>query len=360
MTALIQTEHLTKTFLIRRRTLTALKDINLTIYPGQTLGLVGESGCGKSTLGRTLMRLYDPTSGRILFRGQDITHLERSKMKEVRRHMQMIFQDPFASLNPRMTVGDIIAEPLVVHHIGTSSDHARLVAELLNLVHLSKQCVGRFPHEFSGGQRQRIGIARALALHPELIVCDEPISALDISIQAQIANLLLNLQKELQLTYLFIAHDLAMVKALSTQIAVMVLGEFVETGPVDEIYAHPQHPYTQILLSSIPLHDPIQEKKRTQIFLHGEPPSPLDSPKGCPFSTRCPKAQSICFEQKPLLKEVGPGHLAACFYSQGKQLIQDLQNQTRQGAPAKTFFARKLKEPGSSISSEEAPIITRS
>ncbi len=336
MSALIQTIHLVKEFTVGRRPLVALRDINFSIFRGQTLGLVGESGCGKSTLGRTLLRLYEPSEGRILFRGQDITHLPHARLKEVRREMQMIFQDPYASLNPRMTVGDIISEPLDVHRIGPSSERTQRVAELLDLVNLPKSCSGRFPHEFSGGQRQRIGIARALALRPEFIICDEPISALDISIQAQIANLLLALQKELNLTYLFIAHDLAMVKVLSSQVAVMYLGEFVEMGPVESIYAHPQHPYTQILLASIPLHNPIEEKKRTQIFLNGEPPSPLDPPKGCPFSNRCPKAQSICFEKKPPLKEVGAQHQAACFFLNG----YDLQNQTRQGASEKIFLAR--------------------
>ena len=315
MSALIQAEHIVKTFTVNRKSLIALRKVNFSIFPGQTLGLVGESGCGKSTLGRTLLRLYEPTEGRILFRGQDITHLPRAHLKDVRRHMQMIFQDPFASLNPRMTVGDIISEPLDVHKIGTPAERTKQVAELLDLVNLPKNCTGRFPHEFSGGQRQRIGIARALALHPEFVICDEPISALDISIQAQIANLLLALQKELNLTYLFIAHDLAMVKVLSSQVAVMYLGEFVEMGPVEAIYANPRHPYTQILLASIPLHDPIQEKKRTQIFLNGEPPSPLDPPKGCSFCTRCPQAKPICFEQKPILKDVGEKHQAACFFS---------------------------------------------
>ncbi len=313
--SLIQVEKLTKSFLVNRRQLTAVRDLSFSIDPGQTLGLVGESGCGKTTLGRLLLRLYEPNSGSILFRGQDITRFSDQKMKIVRRHMQMIFQDPYASLNPRMTVESIISEPLIVHAVGSSEEQKKQVVELLDLVNLPKNCLGRFPHEFSGGQRQRIGIARALALHPELIICDEPISALDVSIQAQIANLLLSLQKELKLTYLFIAHDLAMVKVLARRVAVMYLGEFVEIGPVEELYTHPRHPYTQILLDSIPLHDPIRERTRTQPVLHGEPPSPLNPPQGCPFCTRCPKAQSICFQQKPSLKEVGKEHQAACFYS---------------------------------------------
>jgi oligopeptide/dipeptide ABC transporter ATP-binding protein len=311
---LIQVNQLSKSFSVNRRSINAVRNLSFSIEPGQTLGLVGESGCGKSTLGRLLLRLYEPTSGTILFRGQDITHYSDNMMKEVRRHMQMIFQDPFASLNPRMTVEGIISEPLIVHSINNPGEQKKLVADLLDLVNLPKNCLGRFPHEFSGGQRQRIGIARALALHPELIVCDEPISSLDVSIQAQIANLLLSLQKELHLTYLFIAHDLAMVKVLSNRVAVMYLGEFVEIGPVSELYAHPRHPYTQILLSSIPLHDPVRERTRTQTILHGEPPSLMNSPQGCPFCSRCPQAQPICLKQKPSLKEVGPSHLAACLF----------------------------------------------
>ncbi|MBF8264015.1 MAG: ykfD [Parachlamydiales bacterium] len=309
---LIQADRIVKTFALKNCRLTAIRNVSFSIYPGQTLGLVGESGCGKSTLARTLLRLYDPTSGSIIFRGQDITHLGPQKMKAVRRQMQMIFQDPFASLNPRMTVQDIIAEPLQVHRIGNKEEQNKRLAHLLDLVNLPSTCGGRFPHEFSGGQRQRIGIARALALNPEFIVCDEPISALDVSIQAQIANLLLALQKNLNLTYLFIAHDLAMVKVLATHVAVMYLGEFIEIGPVQEIFSHPCHPYTQILLASIPLHDPIQESRRTQIFLQGEPPSPTHPPKGCSFCHRCPRAMPVCFQEKPILITVGKEHQAAC------------------------------------------------
>jgi len=312
---LIQTEQLTKSFFVNHRKLTAVRNLSFSIDQGQTLGLVGESGCGKSTLGRLLLRLYDPTSGKIFFHDRDITNFSDKQMKEVRRHMQMIFQDPFASLNPRMTIEAIIKEPLVIHAIGSSDEQKKQVINLLDLVNLPKGSLGRFPHEFSGGQRQRIGIARALALHPELIVCDEPISALDVSIQAQIANLLLSLQKEFHLTYLYIAHDLAMVKVLASRVAVMYLGEFVEIGPVDDLYTHPQHPYTQILLSSVPHHDPIQERARPQTILQGEPPSPLELPKGCPFSSRCPKAQSICFEKKPMLTEVSKDHQASCFFA---------------------------------------------
>ncbi len=308
---LIRAEKLSKTFTVGKRSLTALKPTSFSIYPGQTLGIVGESGCGKSTLGRTLLRLYEPSAGKIFFHGQDLTKLSLSQMKPMRRHLQMIFQDPFSSLNPRMTVRDIIGEPLVIHEPG--QNHQKRIQELLDLVNLPQNAAGRFPHEFSGGQRQRIGIARALALSPEFIVCDEPISALDVSIQAQIANLLLKLQKELNLTYLFIAHDLSMVKVLASRIAVMYHGEFVETGPAEELFSNPRHPYTKMLIASIPLHNPAEEKKRTQVFLKGEPPSPFDPPKGCAFSSRCPMAKAICFQQKPELRENAPGHHSACF-----------------------------------------------
>ncbi len=305
-TPLLHIEKLEKSFRVGKQTLQALKPTTLTIRSGETLALVGESGCGKSTLGRTLLRLYEPTGGKVFFKGCEITALSPRELKAMRRHMQIIFQDPFSSLNPRMTIGDILAEPLKIHL--PKSPHQKRVFELLDLVNLPKNCIGRFPHEFSGGQRQRIVIARALALSPEFIVCDEPISALDVSIQAQIANLLLTLQKELKLTYLFIAHDLAMVKVLANRIAVMYLGEIVEIGPAEEILTHPKHPYTQLLLSSIPeLNNP------TPSLFSFEPPSPLKPPSGCPFSTRCPKAGLQCFQKKPCLEEVAPGHSAACF-----------------------------------------------
>ena len=303
-------ENLSKVFTLGRRTLTALRNVSFSILPQETLGIVGESGCGKTTLGRTLLRLYEPTSGRILFQGKDITR--EKNLKEVRRHMQMIFQDPSASLNPRMNIEEILKEPLEIHQIGNIESRRKRALELLDLVHLPQTSLNRFPHEFSGGQRQRIGIARALALNPEFIVCDEPISALDVSIQAQIANLLLDLQKELGLTYLFIGHDLAMIRAISTHVAVMYHGEIVEIGPTQEVYTNPRHPYTQLLLASIPLHDPYLERQRPKVFLQGEPPSPFELLQGCPFQSRCPKAQLLCKEKRPPL--LGMPHQAACFF----------------------------------------------
>lgn len=311
---LLETKNLTKIYTVHRKQLIALRSINLSIERGKTFGLVGESGCGKSTLGKTILRLTEPTSGTILFKGQDITQFTNQKMKRLRKSMQMIFQDPFASLNPRMTVESIISEPLVIHEILSKDERRKRVLELLDLVNLPQNALSRFPHEFSGGQRQRIGIARALTLNPEFIVCDEPISALDISIQAQIVNLLLSLQKELQLTYLFIAHDLAMVKILSSHIAVMYLGEFVEMGPADAIFHHPVHPYTQILISSISRNDKSDQAK--PMILQGEPPSPFSPPKGCAFCTRCPSAKTICFEQKPLLQKNENEHFVACFLNE--------------------------------------------
>lgn len=305
---LLHVDKLEKSFRVGKQVLQALKPTTFSIHAGETLALVGESGCGKSTLGRTLLRLYEPTGGKVFFRGCEVTALSSCALKAMRRHMQIVFQDPYSSLNPRMTVGDIIQEPLEVHQRGQS--HRKRVLELLDLVNLPQSCIGRFPHEFSGGQRQRIGIARALALSPEFIVCDEPISALDVSIQAQIANLLLSLQKELNLTYLFIAHDLAMVKVLAARVAVMYLGEIVEIGPADQILLNPQHPYTQLLLAS-------SAQSPTPII--SEPPSPLKPSKGCPFSSRCPKAGPLCSQQKPSLKEIAPGHSAACLFVETKK-----------------------------------------
>jgi oligopeptide transport system ATP-binding protein len=305
---LLEVKDLSVTYRLGLHKLKAVQSVSFAIRPGETLGLVGESGCGKSTLGKAILRLVQPTSGHIYFDGREITHC---KEKKLRREMQIIFQDPLASLNPRMSIGEIIKEPLQVHKMPQQME---TVYQLLDLVGLPKLSVSRYPHEFSGGQRQRIGIARALALKPRFLVCDEPISALDISIQAQIINLLQDLQKELHLTYLFIAHDLSMVRYLSTHVAVMYLGELVEIGPAEEVYKNPFHPYTQLLLSSIPLLDPIQERKRIPIALSGEIPSPLHPPSGCVFSTRCPMATELCKKQKPTLQKNIDNRQTACHY----------------------------------------------
>ncbi|WP_378956257.1 ABC transporter ATP-binding protein [Pelosinus sp. sgz500959] len=291
--------------------LKAVDDVSFTIRKGETLGLVGESGCGKSTTGRSIIHLYKPTAGEILFNGEIIDRPD--KEKRLRQGMQMIFQDPYASLNPRMMVGDIISEPLDIHHLVTGKAERReRIVKLLQMVGLNPEHANRFPHEFSGGQRQRIGIARALAINPSFIICDEPISALDVSIQAQVVNLLKSLQDKLGLTYLFIAHDLAMVKHISTRVAVMYLGKIVEIGATNELYRQPQHPYTQALLSAIPIPDPIIEAKRTPIHLAGDVPNPINPPSGCTFRTRCSHVMPICSEQQPTLKNVGTNHMVAC------------------------------------------------
>lgn len=292
----------------------AVDGVSLSIGRGETLGLVGESGCGKSTLGRCIARLYRPSSGRILFKGQDISDLSRRALMPVRREIQMIFQDPMESLNSRHTVGAIIEEPLIVQRIGDSASRKRRVLELLDLVGLPARSVTRYPFEFSGGQRQRIGIARSIALNPELIVCDEPVSALDVSIQSQILNLLVDLQRELNLSYLFIAHDLAVVKHISDRIAIMYLGKIVETGSGEQIYRAPQHPYTQSLISAIPVPDP--HRKSQRIILKGDVPSPIDPPSGCTFHTRCPIATEICRQQVPRLleRQAGSGVEVACHH----------------------------------------------
>jgi len=307
---LIQVKQIKKYFLFKKQILRAVDNISFNIFPKETLGLVGESGCGKTTLARSLIRLYQPTSGDVLFKQQSILNLRGKPLKSLRREMQYIFQDPYTCLNPRMTAGEIIAEPLKIHKILNRFDRKKRVEKLLNLVELSPKSMRCFPHEFSGGQRQRIGIARALALNPSFIICDEPIAALDASIQAQVINLLRNLQQEIGLTYLFISHDLKMVKYVSTRIAVMYLGHLMELSPSDNLYEKPLHPYTQALLSTIPKSN--TGKKQTHIALKGEIPSPIHPPKGCIFSTRCPMAKKICFEKRPSLREVVPNRQVAC------------------------------------------------
>lgn len=290
----------------------AVDGITFNIKSGETFGLVGESGCGKSTAGRTILQLYRPTSGHVYFRDDDLSKLKGEDLRRMRQRMQMIFQDPYASLNPRMTIREIVGEPLLVHDIMKSKEIEDRVNQLLDLVRLNPGFSSRYPHEFSGGQRQRIGIARALALNPDFIVCDEPISALDVSIQAQVINLLEELQEQFGLTYLFIAHDLSMVRHISTRVAVMYLGILVEMASRDELYEHPLHPYSQALLSAVPVPDPFVEEKRQRIILEGDVPSPVNPPSGCRFRTRCPLAEKICAEQVPEWREVAPDHWVAC------------------------------------------------
>ena len=317
---LVHVENLTKHFPITRGLIfqkqvgavQAVDGLNFDIYQGETFGMVGESGCGKSTTGRAILQLHKPTAGKVFYENTELTTATPQTMQQMRRNMQIIFQDPYASLNPRMTVGNIIAEPLEVHNIGTTAERQERVQDLLRLVGLNPYFVNRYPHEFSGGQRQRIGVARALALEPKFIVCDEPISALDVSIQAQVVNLLEKLQDELGLTYLFIAHDLSMVRHISDRVSVMYLGKMVELATREELYSNPLHPYTQALLSAVPIPDPVKESKRKRVILEGDVPSPINPPSGCHFHPRCPIAAEICSQAEPEWREASDGHWVAC------------------------------------------------
>jgi len=318
---LLELKHVKKYFPIKKGVLQhevarvhAVDDVSFAVHEGETLGLVGESGCGKSTLGRTIVRLLEPTDGQIIFRGTEIEDLGPRRLRPLRREMQMVFQDPYASLNPRKRVGTIISDPLKIHSIGDKSERKATVEQLLETVGLSPEHYNRFPHEFSGGQRQRIGIARALALRPKLIIADEPVSALDVSIQAQMLNLLEDLQTEFKLTYIFIAHDLGVVRHVSDRIAVMYLGKLVEVSPAEELYSRPIMPYTEALLSAVPIPDPDLARKRERIVLEGDVPSPINPPSGCRFHPRCRYATQVCKEIEPPLTDYGNGHLAACHH----------------------------------------------
>lgn len=315
---LVEVKNLRKFFPVRSHFLSreklfvqAVNNVNLTIKRGETLGLVGESGCGKSTLGRLILRLDEPTAGEIYFEGENILQFKAERLRQMRRQMQIIFQDPYSSLNPRKTVGSIIGEPLVIHKIGTKKEQEERVRYLMEVVGLRPEHINRYPHEFSGGQRQRIGIARALALNPKLIIADEPVSALDVSIQAQVLNLLEDLQDEFHLTYLFIAHDLSVVEHISDRVAVMHLGRIAELAKSEDLYRNPKHPYTQALLSANPIPDPTLERKR--VILQGEVPSPINPPPGCNFHTRCPQRFELCDKEVPQLKEIEPDHWVACY-----------------------------------------------
>ncbi|HBQ86759.1 MAG TPA: peptide ABC transporter substrate-binding protein [Syntrophomonas sp.] len=311
MAALLEIEDLKKHYRVAdNKVLKAVDGISFNVYEGETLGIVGESGCGKSTTGRLIMRLEEPTAGRVIFDGTDLTALKGDKLRSLRKDIQIIFQDPYASLNPRMTIKDIIAEPLKIHKLAGGAELNRRVEQLLNYVGLSSYQGSRYPHEFSGGQRQRVGIARALATRPRLVVCDEPVSALDVSIQSQVINLLKDLQQEFKLTYIFIAHGLNVVKHMSDRVGVMYLGQMVELSPSEELYSNPRHPYTRALLSAIP--QPVPGRRKDRIILTGDVPSPVNPPPGCHFSTRCTLCQDICTRETPDLREVSPGHFCAC------------------------------------------------